>query len=358
MADESLEKLRALTRFRLSRYLAYGVDYFDLERILERIKRADDWAREWGAEGEARAREAEAALERGRKLTAGELYMRGALLCHFGALGVRGESLPGTDEVNALKARLYAKALPLLSPPGERVEIPFAGAWFAGTLRKPAALARAPVVMLIPGAGSTKEEFNALEGEFLRRRVATLSIDGPGQGEGAALGGVPHDYERPVAAAIDYLEKRHDVDAARVGIFGRSLGGYLGARAAALERRVKSCAVSGGVYDLAETWDFCQPHTHRSLCECLQIKDLARAREAAPRYTLRAVAGDIACPLLVVHGDEDKTAPLAGARRFHEAAGSRDKSLVVYAGGNHVCDNMVYRYRPLVADWTAEKLAA
>ncbi|OGA67752.1 MAG: hypothetical protein A3G81_11510 [Betaproteobacteria bacterium RIFCSPLOWO2_12_FULL_65_14] len=358
MADESLEKLRALTRFRLSRYLAYGVDYFDIERILERIKRAEDWAREWGAEGAARARDAEAALARGSKLSAGELFMRGALLCHFGALGVRGESLPGTDEVNALKMKLYGKALPLLSPPGERVEIPFAGASFPGTLRKPASAARPAVVMLIPGAGSTKEEFNGLESEFLRRGLATLSIDGPGQGEGVALGGVPHDYERPVAAAIDWLEKRGDVDAKRVGIFGRSLGGYLGARAAAFERRVKSCAVSGGVFDLAETWDYCQPHTHRSLSECLQIKDPARAREAASRYTLRPVAKDIACALLVVHGDQDKTAPLAGAHWFHEAAGARDKSLVVYEGGNHVCDNMVYRYRPLVADWTAAKLAS
>jgi 2,6-dihydroxypseudooxynicotine hydrolase len=358
MAEESLEKLRSLTRFRLSRYLAYGVDYFDIERILERIKRTEDWAREWGAEGEERARDAEEALARGSKLTAGELFMRGALLCHFGALGVRGESVPGTDEVNALKARLYARALPLLAPPGERVEIAFAPASFPGTLRKPPAATPPAVVMLIPGAGSTKEEFNALEGEFLRRGLATLSIDGPGQGEGVAIGAVPHDYERPVAAAIDYLEKRTDVDAGRVGIFGRSLGGYLGARAAAFERRVRSCAVSGGVFDLAETWDFCQPHTHRSLSECLQIKDLARAREAASRYSLRAIARDIACPLLVVHGDQDKTAPVSGARWFHEAAGSRDKSLVVYEGGNHVCDNMVYRYRPLVADWTAAKLAA
>jgi 2,6-dihydroxypseudooxynicotine hydrolase len=358
MADESLEKLRSLTRFRLSRYLAYGVDYFDIERILERIKRAEDWAREWGAEGEARARDAEAALERGRKLTAGELFLRGALLCHFGALGVRGEAVADTAEVNALKMKLFARALPLLSPPGERIEIAFAGASFPGTLRKPASVARPAVVMLIPGAGSTKEEFNALEGEFLRRGLATLSIDGPGQGEGVALGAVPHDYERPVAAAIDHLERRKDVDAARVGLFGRSLGGYLGARAAAFERRVKSCAVSGGVFDLAETWDFCQPHTHKSIAACLQVKDPARAREAAGRYTLRGVAKDIVCPLLVVHGDQDKTAPVSGARWFHEAAGARDKSLVVYEGGNHVCDNMVYRYRPLVADWTAEKLAS
>jgi 2,6-dihydroxypseudooxynicotine hydrolase len=358
MADESLENLRKLARFRLSRYLAYGVDYFDIERILERIQRAEDWSREWAAEGEARAREAEAALARGRRLTAGELFVRGALLCHFGALGVRGEAVADTGEATALKLELYAKALPLLSPPGERVEFGVQGASFPGTLRKPAGASRPGVVLLIPGAGSTKEEFNALEAEFLRRGVATLSIDGPGQGEGAALGGVPHDYERPVAAVIDQLERRTDVDAGRVGIFGRSLGGYLGARAAAFDRRVRSCAISGGVFDLAETWDFCQPHTHKSLAECLQIRDLARAREAAARYSLRELAGKIACPLLVVHGDQDKTAPLAGAKWFHECAGSRDKSLVVYEGGNHVCDNMVYRYRPLVADWTAEKLAA
>jgi 2,6-dihydroxypseudooxynicotine hydrolase len=358
MADESLEKLRNLTRFRLSRYLAYGVDYFDIERILERIKRAEDWAREWAAEGEARARDAEEALARASTLSAGELFMRGALLCHFGALGVRGESLPFTEEAHALKAKLYARALPLLSPPGERVEIAFDRASFPGTLRRPAGAARPAVVMLIPGAGSTKEEFNALEGEFVRRGLATLSIDGPGQGEGVALGGVPHDYERPVAAALDFLEKRRDVDAGRVGIFGRSLGGYLGARAAAFERRVKSCAVSGGVFDLAEVWDFCQPHTHKSIAECLQIRDPVQARQAASRYTLRAAAKSITCPLLVVHGDQDKTAPVSGARWFHEAAGSRDKTLVVYEGGNHVCDNMVYRYRPLVADWTAAKLAA
>jgi 2,6-dihydroxypseudooxynicotine hydrolase len=68
------------------------------------------------------------------------------------------------------------------------------------------------------------------------------------------------------------------------------------------------------------------------------------------------VAEKITCPLLIVHGDQDKTAPLAGAREYHETAGSRDKELCVIAGGNHVCDNMPYLYRPMVADWTSEKL--
>jgi hypothetical protein len=31
---------------------------------------------------------------------------------------------------------------------------------------------------------------------------------------------------------------------------------------------------------------------------------------------------------------------------------------VLLEGGNHVCNNLPYLYRPLVADWLAERLAA
>jgi hypothetical protein len=32
--------------------------------------------------------------------------------------------------------------------------------------------------------------------------------------------------------------------------------------------------------------------------------------------------------------------------------------LVTYPEGNHVCNNIPYRYRPLAADWLADRLAA
>ena len=34
------------------------------------------------------------------------------------------------------------------------------------------------------------------------------------------------DYEAPVAAVIDWIETRDDVDTGRVGLWGVSLGGY------------------------------------------------------------------------------------------------------------------------------------
>ena len=58
-------------------------------------------------------------------------------------------------------------------------------------------------------------------------------------------------------AAIDWLEKRKDVDGKRIGIVGSSLGGYYVARAAAYEPRLKATvawgAVAGDTHELFTT---------------------------------------------------------------------------------------------------------
>ena len=33
-----------------------------------------------------------------------------------------------------------------------------------------------------------------------------------------------------------------------------------------------------------------------------------------------------------------------------------NSTLVMYPDGNHVCNNIAYKYRPLMADWMSEKL--
>ena len=72
----------------------------------------------------------------------------------------------------------------LLDPTAERVEAPLpTAARVVANLRRPAGEAPAPLVVLIPGLDSTKEEFFHWEQVFLDRGMATLSLDGPGQGE-------------------------------------------------------------------------------------------------------------------------------------------------------------------------------
>src|SRR3954466_10320103 len=93
-----------------------------------------------------------------------------------------------------------------------------------GILRKPWHTPRPPVVILIPGLDSVKEELHFYGHDFLARGMAVLAIDGSGQGEMEFRHPMRHDYEVPVGCAIDYFEVRTDVNATRVGLMGVSLG--------------------------------------------------------------------------------------------------------------------------------------
>src|SRR5258708_37354091 len=115
-----------------------------------------------------------------------------------------------------------------MRPPGERVTI----GPYVGVLRKPIA-GRCPVLVMAPGLDSTKEELHAYEEPFLARGIATLAIDGPGQGEAEYDIPICGDYERAAKAVCDWIEERNDLDAKRIAIWGVSLGGYYSPRAAA-----------------------------------------------------------------------------------------------------------------------------
>src|SRR5262249_37842463 len=144
-------------------------------------------------------------------------------------------------------------------PSAERIEAALTPGVLAGNLRRPAAAAgRAaapPLVVIISGLDSTKEEFFHLENVFLARGMATLSMDGPGQGQAGFALPIRPDYEVAVAAMLDAVGGRADVDLARVGAVGVSLGGYYAPRAAAFEPRIRAVAGVSGPYNFGELWD-------------------------------------------------------------------------------------------------------
>ncbi|OLC65254.1 MAG: hypothetical protein AUI47_09465 [Acidobacteria bacterium 13_1_40CM_2_68_5] len=101
-------------------------------------------------------------------------------------------------------------------------------------------------MLFISGLDSAKEEHATFERFFLQRGLATLTLDGPGQGETWYRMKMRVDFEVTATAAIDWLRGRGDVDDTRVGICGVSLGGYLAPRCAAFEPRLKAVASCGG----------------------------------------------------------------------------------------------------------------
>jgi dipeptidyl aminopeptidase/acylaminoacyl peptidase len=244
--------------------------------------------------------------------------------------------------------------LAIVDPSAERVEAQLDGGVIAGNLRRPQAVTPAALVILLPGLDSTKEEFHRWEAVFLARGMATLSLDGPGQGETGFRMPIRPDYEVAVAAILDAVAGRDDLDLARVGAAGVSLGGYYVVRSAAFEPRLKAVAGVSGPYDMAARWDTMPSLTRETFTHHSGAADENEARERAAQVSLAGVAEAVEQPCLVVTGKLDRIVPWEQTKRIADEAPNSE--WVLYDDGTHVCNNIPFKYRPLVADWMRDQL--
>jgi 2,6-dihydroxypseudooxynicotine hydrolase len=251
--------------------------------------------------------------------------------------------------------RCYTAAAPGMDPPAERLEFPFAGSRIVGWLRRPRGATRPPVAVILPGLDACKEELHAWSEAFLPRGVATVTLDGPGQGETAFSLPVRTDWGRVIGAVIDGLGARGDVDANAVGVVGQSLGAFYAPLAAGQEPRIKACTANCGPFD----WGRVLPQMPRVSQEVFRVRSYAatveEAHEIAKGFTLEEAAPNIRCPLLIVFGGADRLIPPSEGERLARTA-SGPSEFVQFEEGNHVCFNISYRFRPLTADWMAETL--
>ena len=113
-----------------------------------------------------------------------------------------------------------------------RVAIPYEGTTLPAYFSQAPATddGPAPVIVLVNGLDSTKEHMYASGHweELAARGISCLMLDQPGTGEALRLQGLTAriDTEAWAGAASTTCETRDDVDAARIGIVGWSLGGY------------------------------------------------------------------------------------------------------------------------------------
>jgi len=233
------------------RFISNGVLLADFQEVTGQIQRWEDWCAAWclrAADHEGLGR---ASLEDGYHLTAGEHLSRAAVYYHFSKfMFVNDIAQMRAAHAKAIECKQLA--LPHLRPPGERVEIPYCGSFLAGHLRRPSGAAKPPIMIMVPGLESAKEEMEAYELPFLARGIATLMVDGPGQGEAEYEHPIRGDFEVPAAAIVDWVLTRTDVDTTRIGLWGVSMGGYLAPRAAASEKRITACIALAGPYDFHE----------------------------------------------------------------------------------------------------------
>jgi 2,6-dihydroxypseudooxynicotine hydrolase len=328
------------------RFVSNGVLLADFEDVTASIGRWEDWCAAWCARASVHESLGREALRGGHRLTAGEHLVRAAIYYHF-AKFVFVIDPAQMRAAHAKAVQCYGDALPLIRPPGARVEIPYEGGKLCGVLR-----GAGPVVVMAPGLDSTKEELHSYEEPFLSRGIATLAIDGPGQGEAEYDIPICGDYERAASAVVDWVETRAELDAKRIAIWGVSLGGYYAPRAAAHEKRFKACIALSGPFDWAGIWDGLPELTRETFRARSHSKNQEQAKKCAATLTLNGSAKNITCPIFIVAGRQDRLVPASHAEQLARSVSGPVELLVVEDGG-HNANNRPYRYRSRTADWLA-----
>ncbi|BBC71806.1 hydrolase [Altererythrobacter sp. B11] len=346
------------------------------EPIREAAKTGDaataDFMRQWAKKGDALLELAEEDAAKGRAFSASDKLERASLYL-FVAERMQAHGSPGREETYARARAAFDRSTALGRLNRERVEIPLP----QGTM--PALLTRAPgpgpkpCVVYCNGLDSCKEllYWTRLPEELARRGVSTLSVDQPGSGEALRLQGLPVDprSESWASAAVDWLEAQDEIDAARLGMVGISLGGHFAPRAVAYEPRFASGAVWGANHNWREVQDKRiaregenpVPHYWQHVFWAFGAQDMEDFLDKSKEMNLNGHMDRITVPFLVTHGAKDRQISVDYADQLFDQlvnAPRREKFIFTEREGGveHVgADNMSFG-RDLIADWFADTL--
>ncbi|MVN85930.1 prolyl oligopeptidase family serine peptidase [Deinococcus sp. HMF7620] len=201
-----------------------------------------------------------------------------------------------------------------------------------------------------PNVYRTTERYVAYQDAFARAGFVTLKSDyrGHDSSQGEALGGYyAPGYTTDVMNALSSLKRDGRVNAARIGMWGHSMGGFLTLRAMVIDRQVKAGVIWAGVvgdyHQLLNEWN--NPVPASIPARILNLRKQAVAKYSTPRQnpqfwnqlSATSYLRDLGGPVQLHIGTADKEVPVA----FHTSLATRLKALgkpvqnYVYPGDNH-----------------------
>ena len=344
--------------------------------IREAAERGDaatpDFMRQWVRVADTLVELADADEARGRGFSASGKLERAALYLLV-AERMQQQGSAGREETYTRAREAFDRSTRLGSINRRRVEIPLAAGTMPAIWTVAPGDGPCPTVVYCNGLDSTKEllYWSRLPEALARRGISTLCVDQPGTGEALRLQGLPVDphSETWASKAVDWLEAQAEVDPARIGMTGISLGGHFAPRAVAYEPRFASGAVWGANHNWREVQDKRirregenpVPHYWAHVFWAFGARDMDDFLARSEAMNLNGHMERISVPFLVTHGEADRQISLDYAHQaYDQLVNSPRRELKIFTpregGVEHVgADNMSYA-RDYIADWFADTL--
>jgi len=192
----------------------------------------------------------------------------------------------------------------------ERIEIQANGFTMPATLSLPVGAGPFPAVLILPGGNTSKlmgiawPHHHLLADNLCKHGYATLVLNYSNKDR--QLLDAPRIAD--IGAALDYLKTRNEIEETQINLLGLSMGGSLG------------LMVAGTRTDVAHLVTFFAPIKNPEV-------------KKGPLDMVKTIA----CPVLILQGDQDEVTEPTQAKALHDAltAAGKDAKLVVYKGAGH-----------------------
>ena len=311
---------------------------------LRRVRSVSDWDLAWTWAAQRFLGEARIHHRSGDQYAAALSQRHAALAYHLAGMLVFDDPRK-IRTLRASASALYARAMPVLRPDVRRVEVPWRTTRLPGYLALPEnSSGPAPLVVILNGTSTSKEETLLWSHAFLNCNLAVLALDWPGSGESALTVSPTPDCDDFMQGVVEFASMEPMIEASRIGLVGFSLGGTVAARAAAGDRRVGAVVAVTPPYDPQPWLARAQPLLRRHLATVAGGEE--HLAWLAAGFALPGIVERAKCPMLVFGAGQDLIVPPEEAVRYCIAAGDRG-TLLWYPDGRHGL------YAEL-ADWTSE----
>lgn len=336
------ERFRVGAQFRMKQFIQKGAEPQAAEAIFRTLPNLDaqPWVEAWSRLAEPLERQGAAMEAQGQHGQASQAYQKASF--YYGIAKFPVINHPAKRAAYKKCIETYLKAARYFDPPLERITIPFEGGQIVGYLRLPKGVSRPAVVIATGGVDVYKEERDT--NDVLDAGMAAFNTDMPGNGE-CPVWYTP-DAGRFYSAIIDYLLTRDDLDAKRLGIIGRSYGGYWGGKMAYVEsKRIKAAVQWGGPthYTFQEAWLQRVKEDKLYLWSLLDsmiyanhVSDLDELLRQAPTMSLKTQGwfDKPAAPILAMNGAKDGWVSIQDLYILLESGDP--KAARVYPEGGHM----------------------
>lgn len=214
-----------------------------------------------------------------------------------------------------------------------------------------------PVIFLVTGGeGSSAEMYFWLGAYALKNGYSVLLYEGPGNFATMHTSGLMMmpNSEVPIGKALDILCNRPDVDVERIAMFGISFGGYLVARAAIFDKRIKALIPNPPLTNIHKMLKSVYPdfifklpnpivnfiksyfmsYSDRAGLDLLLweggVKSFKEGIETLKDYSIEGLENKITCPTLALAGEGEGEEFLKQAKDFIENICSKEKELKIF----------------------------